>query len=69
MPNKESRTIWPSDQGDLRKYEGTGPKVVSLPPKEQTIYLHRASMGRGGCTVTLVRNLVLSENFKLAYTT
>ena len=62
MPNKESRTIWSSDQGDLRKHEGTGPKVVSLPPKEQTVYLHRDSKGRGGSSVTLVKNLVLSED-------
>jgi translation initiation factor 1 len=35
--------------------------VVSLPPAEQTVYLHRDSKGRRGGTVTLIRNLVLSE--------
>jgi translation initiation factor 1 len=35
--------------------------VKSLPAKEQTVYLHRDSKGRGGSPVTLVRNLVLAE--------
>ena len=34
--------------------------VKSLPPQQQTAYLHRESKGRGGKTVTLVKNLVLS---------
>ena len=62
MPNKESRTVWSSDDGDLRKDERTASKVVSLPPKQQTVYLHRDSKGRGGSSVTLVKNLVLSED-------
>ena len=61
MPNKASRIVWSSDQGDLRKHEGTPPKLASLPPKEQTVYLHRDSKGRGGSPVTLVKNLVLTE--------
>ena len=36
-------------------------QVKSLPPREQTVYLHRDSKGRGGSTVTLVKKLVLSE--------
>ena len=35
--------------------------VQSLPPGKQTPYLHRETKGRGGKTVTLVKNLVLSE--------
>ena len=61
MPKKESRTVWSSDQGDIRKKERTVPMVVSLPPAQQTVYLHRDSKGRRGGIVTLIRKLVLSE--------
>lgn len=33
-----------------------------MPPQQQTIYLHRESSGRGGKAVTLVKNLVLSND-------
>jgi predicted translation initiation factor SUI1 len=33
----------------------------SLPPQQQTAYLHRDSSGRGGKPVSLVKNLVLSD--------
>ena len=33
----------------------------NLPPQQQTAYLHRESKGRGGKTVTLVKQLILSE--------
>jgi predicted translation initiation factor SUI1 len=75
MPKNENRTVWSSEQGDLRKQKGltSGPslrsapqsperKGGSLPPQQQTAYLHRASSGRGGKTVTLVKNLVLSAD-------
>ena len=61
MPNKASWIVWSSDQGDLRKHEGTPPKLASLPPKEQTVYLHRDSKGRGGSRVSLVMNVLLSD--------
>lgn len=61
MPNRESRTVWSSDQGDIRKQEQTAPTVVSLPAAQQTAYLHRDSKGRRGGTVTLIRKLVLSQ--------
>jgi len=61
MPNKESRTVWSSDQGDVRRNESDARSVVSLPPNRQTIYLHRDSKGRRGGIVTLVKKLVLSE--------
>jgi translation initiation factor 1 len=61
MPKNETRTVWSSDQGDLRKQQSTSRNVTSLPPHQQTVYLHHDSKGRGGKTVTLVKKLVLSE--------
>jgi translation initiation factor 1 len=64
MPNKESRTVWSSDQGDVPKrdkQERPAPRAVSLPPAQQTVYLHRDSKGRRGGTVTLVKKLALSD--------
>lgn len=60
MPDK-NRTVWTSDQGDLRKQEPGSQNVKSLPPQQQTAYLHRDSKGRGGGVMTLVKNMVLSE--------
>ena len=62
MPKNESNTVWSSEQGDLRKQTQTSANVKSLPPQQQTIYLHRDSSGRGGKAVTLVKKLVLSED-------
>lgn len=61
MSNKGTRTVWSSDGGDRRKEAGETRKTSSLPPVAQTVYLHRDSKGRGGKTVTLVKNLALSE--------
>ncbi len=61
MSPNESRTVWSSNDGDLRKQETRKPVVKSLPPNQQTAYLHRDSKGRGGKGVTLIKNLVLSE--------
>jgi translation initiation factor 1 len=61
MTKGNNRTVWSSDQGDLRKKEIEKKKINSLPPHEQTIYLHRDSKGRGGKAVTLVKKLELSE--------
>src|ERR1043165_7053244 len=61
MAKNESRTVWSSDQGDLRKQQASSPRMKSLPPNQQTVYLHRESKGHHGGTVTLVRKLVLSE--------
>lgn len=60
MP-QNNRTVWSSDQGDLRNQPGETRNVKSLPPHEQIIYLHRDSKGRGGKTVTLVKKLILSD--------
>ena len=60
MPRNDNRTVWSSEQGDLRKQKNQAPGTKSLPPQQQTAYLHRESSGRGGKAVTLVKNLVLS---------
>ena len=56
-----NRTVWSSDDGDLRKQAQTAPQNISLPPQQQTAYLHRESGGRGGKVVSVVKNLVLTE--------
>jgi translation initiation factor 1 len=60
-PN-ESRTVWSTDSGDLRNRPEHKSSVHSLPPSQQTAYLHRDSKSRGGKGVTLIKNLVLSES-------
>ncbi len=60
MPKNETRTVWSSDSGDLRKNNTKSALTKSLPPQQQTAYLHRESKGRGGKAVTLVKNLTLS---------
>ena len=63
MPN--NKTVWSSEQGDLRKKNQNISSNTSLLPQQQTVYLHRESSGRGGKAVTLVKNLVLSaDNLK-----
>ena len=61
MPNN-NRTVWSSDSGDLRKKSQTVAYAKSLPPQQQTAYLHRESGGRGGKVVSVVKNLVLTED-------
>jgi translation initiation factor 1 len=61
MTRDNDRTVWSSEQGDLRKKESKSGKVISIPPHQQTIYLHRDSKGRRGSSVTVLKNLVLSE--------
>ena len=60
MPNN-NRTVWSSEEGDLRKREQTVSHARSLPPQQQTAYLHRESGGRGGKVVSVVKNLILTE--------
>ena len=56
----KNRTVWASEQGDLRKKGNKSSPPKSLPPQQQTAYLHRESKGRGGKAVTLIKNLILS---------
>ncbi|MCZ2128420.1 MAG: translation initiation factor [Anaerolineales bacterium] len=56
-----NRAVWSSDEGDLRKANQNAARVKSLPPQQQTAYLHRVSGGRGGKVVSVVKNLILSE--------
>jgi translation initiation factor 1 len=58
MPN--NKTVWSSEQGDLRKKNQNTANIKSLPTQQQTVTLHRESSGRRGKAVTLVKNLVLS---------
>jgi len=57
-----SKTVWSSEQGDLRKKNQNTSSNTSLLPQQQTVYLHRESSGRGGKAVTRVKNLVLSAD-------
>ena len=56
-----ARTVWSSEQGDLRNRDIKAVDVSSLPPQQQTVTLRRESKGRGGKAVTLLQGLVLSE--------
>ena len=65
--SNNNKTIWSSEDGDLRKKALTpspspSGREGSLPPQQQTIYLHRESSGRAGKAVTLVKKLILSED-------
>ncbi len=63
MTPENARTIWSSEDGDLRKQPSKAAVVViqSLPPNQQTVYLHRETKGRGGKGVTLIKGLALTE--------
>lgn len=56
------KTVWSSERGDARKAPppppAKGDGIVSS--RQQTVYLHRESSGRGGKAVTLIKNLTLS---------
>jgi translation initiation factor 1 len=60
--NDKHKTVWSSEDGDVRKGSQSSSNGSSLPPQQQTVYLHRESSGRGGKAVSLLKNLVLSEN-------
>ena len=60
MSKSEYRTVWSTEHGDQRKKNDKTSHVTSLPPHQQTAYLHRESKGRGGKSVTLIKNLILS---------
>lgn len=61
MSSAKSRFVWSSEQGDLRKSDAKpAAESVSLPPQQQTVYLHRESKGRAGKDVTVLKGLKLS---------
>jgi translation initiation factor 1 len=62
MSKQSHRTVWSSEHGDQRKKDSQLVRVKSLPPNQQTVYLHRDTKSRGGKAVTLVKNLVLTED-------
>ena len=61
MPKPETRLVWSTSQGDLRKSGTASTAHTSLPAERQTVYLHRDSKGRAGKGVTLLKGLVLTE--------
>ena len=61
MPNEKRQVVWSSTDGDRRQKQGASVPHKSLPPQQQTVYLHRESKGRGGKGVSLVKNLTLTE--------
>jgi translation initiation factor 1 len=60
--SNNNRTVWSSEDGDQRKKNQTISHAKSLPPQQQTAYLHCESGGRGGKVVSIVKNLVLAED-------
>jgi len=62
MSKQGYRTVWSSEQGDLRKKEAQSAQAKSLPQQQQIVYLHRATKSRGGKPVSILKNLALSEN-------
>jgi translation initiation factor 1 len=62
MPHNDNPVVWSSEHGDQRKKDQKSSLAgSSLPPKQQTVYLHRESKNRGGKDVTLLRGLILTE--------
>jgi translation initiation factor 1 len=62
VPSESDSRVYSTEQGDLRKQLPAAPPSLTLPPGQQTAYLHRTSKGRGGKVVTLVKNLHLSPD-------
>jgi translation initiation factor 1 len=60
--SNNNRTVWSSEEGDQRKKNHTISHARSLLPQQQTAYLHRESGGRGGKVVSVVKNLVLTDD-------
>lgn len=60
-PKDDRPTVYSTETGDRRREPEKKDAVRSLPPAQQTAYLHRDSKGRGGKTVSIVKNLQLSE--------
>ena len=54
--------VYSTEHGDLRRRQPATAPALSLPPTQQTAFLQRASRGRGGKVVTLIKNLRLSPD-------
>jgi translation initiation factor 1 len=65
MPIENDALVYSTEQGDLRKRQPSAPEGSTPSPTQQTAFIHRASKGRGGKVVTLIKNLHLSpDNYK-----
>jgi translation initiation factor 1 len=62
MPKDPRPTVYSTASGDQRKRQKNIPLSPSLAPEKHLVYLHRESKGRGGKTVTLVKELHLNQN-------
>ena len=65
MSNDKNKTVWSSEDGDVRKQDRSSSGGISLPPQQQTVYLHRESSGRGGKAVSLNRAQCTKNNPEL----
>jgi translation initiation factor 1 len=54
--------VYSTEHGDLRKRQPSAAQGLARPPVQQTAFIHRASKGRGGKVVTLIKNLHLSQD-------
>ena len=61
MTRDDRPTVYSTEWEDGVKPPSKKKKVRSLPPSQQTAYLHRESKGRGGKVVSLVKNLQLNQ--------
>jgi len=60
--------VYSTEHGDLRKRQPSALQDLALLPAQQTAFIHRASKGRGGKVVTLIKNLHLSPDDHKALT-
>lgn len=65
MPIDDRPTVYSTDPDRqpcmrCKRYPCQCPKTVSLPPAQQTAAIQRETKGRGGKTVTVIRNLQLT---------
>jgi translation initiation factor 1 len=68
MPIDHDALVYSTEHGDLRQRQPSALPGLALPPSQQTAFIHRASKGRGGKVVTLVKNLHLSPDASKALT-
>ena len=66
MPSNKGRIVYSTDSAFEKRCERCGsypcrcPQPKSLPPQQQTAALYRDRKGRGGKTVTVIRELQLT---------